>query len=156
MSSSESSVHGVSGSAAKKIVVGLDGSASSLASLSWAAQQARVTGSALEVVAAWEWPNGYGWSVVPEGFNPAHDAQVMLESAVKEIRGQYPQLAIEIAVVEGHPAPVLVERSRGASLLVVGSRGHGEFVGMLIGSTSEHCAANAHCPVLVYRGDAEE
>jgi nucleotide-binding universal stress UspA family protein len=54
-------------------------------------------------------------------------------------------------VVEGHPAPVLVEASKAADLLVVGNRGHGEFVGMVIGSVSEHCAANAHCPVLVHR-----
>ena len=50
-----------------------------------------------------------------------------------------------------HPAPVLVEASKGADLLVVGSRGHGEFVGMLIGSVSEYCVTNAHCPVLVHR-----
>jgi nucleotide-binding universal stress UspA family protein len=53
--------------------------------------------------------------------------------------------------VSGHPAPILVEASKGADLLVVGSRGHGEFVGMLLGSVSEHCAMNAHCPVLVHR-----
>jgi nucleotide-binding universal stress UspA family protein len=56
-----------------------------------------------------------------------------------------------IRVIDGHPAPVLVEASKGAELLVVGSRGHGEFVGMLIGSVSEYCAAHAHCPVLVHR-----
>jgi nucleotide-binding universal stress UspA family protein len=42
----------------------------------------------------------------------------------------------------------------GAELLVVGSRGHGEFVGMLIGSVGEYCATNAHCPVLVHRANA--
>jgi nucleotide-binding universal stress UspA family protein len=46
---------------------------------------------------------------------------------------------------------VLVAASKGADLLVVGSRGHGEFAGMMIGSVSEHCATNAHCPVLVLR-----
>ena len=56
--------------------------------------------------------------------------------------------------MSGHPAPILVEASKGADLLVVGSRGHGEFVGMLIGSVSEYCATNAHCPVLVHRAAA--
>jgi nucleotide-binding universal stress UspA family protein len=56
-----------------------------------------------------------------------------------------------LKLVEGHPAPVLIQESSGADLLVVGSRGHGEFIGMLIGSTSEHCVANAHCPVVVVR-----
>jgi nucleotide-binding universal stress UspA family protein len=61
-------------------------------------------------------------------------------------------------VVEGHPAPILVAASRGADLLVIGSRGHGEFVGMLLGSVGEHCSAASHCPVLIMRepldGDA--
>ena len=61
---------------------------------------------------------------------------------------------IDPRVVSGHPAPILVEASKGADLLVVGSRGHGEFVGMLIGSVSEYCATNAHCPVLVHRATA--
>ena len=59
----------------------------------------------------------------------------------------------EITVVEGHPAPTLLDASRGADLLVVGSRGHGEFAGMLIGSVSQHLVSTAHCPVLVWRGD---
>jgi nucleotide-binding universal stress UspA family protein len=54
-------------------------------------------------------------------------------------------------IEEGHPAPLLVEASRGAALLVVGSRGHGEFAGMLLGSVSEHCVSNAHSPVVVVR-----
>ena len=63
-------------------------------------------------------------------------------------------MSIDPRVVNGHPAPILVEASKGADLLVVGSRGHGEFVGMLIGSVSEYCATNAHCPVLVHRAIA--
>ena len=61
---------------------------------------------------------------------------------------------MEARLINGHPAPVLVEASKGADLLVVGSRGHGEFVGMLIGSVSEYCVTNAHCPVLVHRAPA--
>ena len=55
-------------------------------------------------------------------------------------------------VEEGEPAPALVRRSKDAVLLVVGSRGHGAFVGMLIGSVSQYCVTHAHCPVLVLRG----
>lgn len=135
-----------------RIVVGVDGSSSSLEALSWAARLADLTDSVLEVVTTWEWPASYGWAVpVPADFDPEADVQRMLESAVAHVRAAYPGLRIDPRVVSGHPAPVLVEASKGADLLVVGSRGHGEFVGMLLGSCSEHCATNAHCPVLIYR-----
>ncbi len=141
-----------SGMSTGRIVVGIDGSTSSLEALSWAARLADLTGSVLEVVTTWEWPASYGWAVpVPADFDPEADVQKMLESAVDQVRAAYPGLPIDPRVVSGHPAPVLVEASKGADLLVVGSRGHGEFVGMLLGSCSEHCATNAHCPVLIYR-----
>jgi nucleotide-binding universal stress UspA family protein len=56
-------------------------------------------------------------------------------------------------VREGHPSAVLVAASTGADLLVVGSRGHGGFVGMLVGSVSTACVEHAHCPVLVTHGE---
>jgi nucleotide-binding universal stress UspA family protein len=55
-------------------------------------------------------------------------------------------------VIEEHPASALVDASKGASLLVVGNRGHGEFVDLLIGSVSLHCVAHADCPVVILRG----
>ena len=135
-----------------RIVVGIDGSPSSLDALSWAARQADLTGSTLEIVMTWEWPASYGWAVpVPNDFDPEEDVRMALETAVASVRTTYPDLNIDPRVVSGHPAPILVEASKGADLLVVGSRGHGEFVGMLIGSVSEYCATNAHCPVLVHR-----
>ena len=138
-----------------RIVVGIDGSPSSLDALAWAARQADLTGSKLEIVMTWEWPTSYGWAVpVPTDFNPEEDISKALESAVEQVRTEHPDLTIDPRVVSGHPAPILVEASKGADLLVVGSRGHGEFVGMLIGSVSEHCATNGHCPVLVHRATA--
>jgi nucleotide-binding universal stress UspA family protein len=134
------------------VVVGFDGSPSSLDALSWAARQAELTGTDLEVVTCWEWPTSYGWAVpVPEDFDPEADIRRTLESALAPLRSERPGLGIEVQVKRGRPEPVLVEASKGADLLVVGNRGHGEFVGMVIGSVSEHCAAHAHCPVLVHR-----
>ena len=138
-----------------RIVVGIDGSPSSLDALAWAARQADLTGSSLEIVMTWEWPSSYGWAVpVPNDFDPEEDVRKALEAAIAAVRAEYPGLSIDPRVVSGHPAPILVEASKGADLLVVGSRGHGEFVGMLIGSVSEYCATNAHCPVLVHRATA--
>ena len=134
------------------IVVGVDGSESSNGALRWAAQQAMRTDAALEVMMTWEWPSSYGWSFpLPAEYDPAADAQRLLDGVIAELRESHPNLDIRARVVEGHPAPTLVEASRGADLLVVGSRGHGEFAGMLLGSVSEHCVTNAHCPVLVFR-----
>lgn len=135
-----------------RIVVGVDGSESSLAALAWAARQAHFTGSTLEIVMTWEWPSSYGWAVpVPDDFDPEEDVRKALESATETVRAQYPDVRVDPRVVSGHPAPILVEASKGADLLVVGSRGHGEFVGMLLGSCSEYCATNGHCPVLIFR-----
>ena len=65
--------------------------------------------------------------------------------------GDDPGIEIDLTVVEGHAASVLVEAARGTSLLVVGSRGHGEFTGLLLGSVSERCVTHAPCPVVVVR-----
>jgi nucleotide-binding universal stress UspA family protein len=106
------------------------------------------------VVATWELPTSFGWvPPYPSDFNPAQDAQQAADDEVSAALVDYPDVAAEVTVVEGHPAPTLLQASRGADLLVVGSRGHGEFAGMLIGSVSQHLVSTAHCPVLVWRGD---
>ncbi len=135
-----------------RIVVGFDGADSSTDALAWAVRQAILTGSALEVMMTWVWPSSYGWSVpIPDDFDPESGVRKVLESTVAGILAEHPDLKVEPRLVNEHPAPALVEASNGADLLVVGSRGHGEFVGMLIGSVSEYCVTNAHCPVLVHR-----
>ena len=52
-------------------------------------------------------------------------------------------------VVEGHPAQVLIDAADGATLLVVGRRGHGGVVGLLLGSVARACTEHAPCPVVV-------
>lgn len=135
------------------IVVGVDGSESSIDALRWAAGQARLTASDLAAVAAWDWPMNFGWtaSPLPPDIDLAKDAQDAVDAAVAAVQKDYPDVAIRTHVVQGRPAPVLIEASKGAEMLVVGSRGHGEFAGMLLGSVSEHCVSHAECPVLVLR-----
>ncbi|MGA3147498.1 MAG: universal stress protein [Acidimicrobiales bacterium] len=137
-----------------RIVVGTDGSPASTKAVEWAARQAELTGADLEVVMTWEWPTSYGWSLpVPSGYDPAHEAEQSLDKTLEPVRKAHPTVAFRSTVLEGHPAPLLVKASLGADLLVVGSRGHGEFAGMLLGSVSEHCVTNARCPVLVFRAE---
>ena len=135
-----------------RVAVGVDGSASAMTAVDWAAEQASLLGAELELVTAWEWPMNYGAPMMlPDDFNPEKDGRALLEETEAAVHKEYPQLAVRKTVREGHAAPILVEASKGATLLVVGCRGHGAFVGMVIGSVSEHCVTNAHCPVLVVR-----
>lgn len=132
----------------------MDGSDSSRRALEWAAHQAALTEASVEAIITWEWPNSFGWAPpYPDGWNPATDAKKVVDEVIEPLSQRYPSVPMSGRVLEGHPAPILVEESRGAELLVVGSRGHGEFAGMLLGSVSEHCVSNAHCPVLVLRGE---
>jgi nucleotide-binding universal stress UspA family protein len=134
------------------IVAGIDGSESSIEALQWAARQAQVTGATLEVITTWDWPTSWGWTMpLPEDYDPVADAQAVLDSAVEPIRKAYPGVDVQTRAIEGHPAPALVAASSAADLLVVGSRGHGQFAGMLLGSVSEYCVRNANCPVTVVR-----
>lgn len=133
------------------VVVGVDGSPSCSAALEWAADYAELTGKRLQAVIAWHFPASAGWTVdAGDVASAAHDA---IHEALKPIAQRHPDLDIEPVVEEGIAAPVLLDSARTADLLVVGSRGHGAFAGMLLGSVSMHCVHHARCPVVVVPGD---
>jgi nucleotide-binding universal stress UspA family protein len=136
-----------------KIVVGVDGSDSSKAALTWGIRQAQLTGAPLEAIMTWDYPMSYGWMIVPENVDLQADATSELERVVKEVTEEMADPSVELTtrVVQGHPALVLMSEAADASLVVVGSRGHGEFAGMLLGSVSEHLSTHAPCPVLIFR-----
>jgi nucleotide-binding universal stress UspA family protein len=138
------------------IVAGIDGSPSSLAALEWAARQAHLTGSALVVVAAWHLPGTYAAAGITDDYDPAAEMQTVLDHSLHTIQHHHRTLRATGQVIEGYPGPALVDASRDADLLVVGSRGHGEFADILLGSVGLHCATHAHCPVLVYRSDRDK
>jgi len=77
--------------------------------------------------------------------------QETLDKAVTEVFGTATPANADTKVAYGHPAMVLVNESESADLLVVGSRGHGAFHGMMLGSVSIHCVTSATCPVVVVR-----
>ncbi len=142
-----------------RIVVGVDGSASSDHALRWAHFLAQTLRTDLEAVTAWQSPAawaaaGSGWAALPPGsWNPAADATTLLESAIDRVLGESHRSSILVSVREGSAARVLLDTSQGAQALVVGSRGHGGFAGLLLGSVSAACAEHAKCPVLVVHGD---
>lgn len=132
-----------------RIVVGVDGSDASIDAVRWAATQAGLTSSDLEVLTSWQVPSQWAeW--VAEGADWDVRAKALLEDTLAAV-----QLEKNVVLIRttrpGHPAEVLTDASAGADLLVVGSRGHDGFAGMLLGSVSSHVAAHAHCPVVVVR-----
>jgi nucleotide-binding universal stress UspA family protein len=137
------------------IVVGIDGSEASMGALRWGVRLAELTGASVRVVVAWHWPRQYGASA-PAAYNPADHAQRLVEEILESLGKDHPDVHVDSTVSEGSAAPVLIEASKGANLLVVGSRGHGEFAGMLLGSVSQHCVSHAPCPVVVMRGDYDQ
>jgi len=140
----------------ERIVVGIDGSGPSRAALAWAAAQAALTAAPLTVVTSWSYPTSSGFLVTwPDGVDFGADARTEQDESVRDVLGSEPAIAVSTAVIEGNPSLVLVEESKTASLIVVGSRGHGAFTGMLLGSVSEFLATHAHCPVVIVRGDGE-
>lgn len=135
-----------------RIVVGVDGSQSSRNALHFAWEEARRRDARVDVVYAYSLPvasvmPGYmGPAVMPSVAELEKDAQEMLasilDSAPTDIR-------MESITVRGPAAPTLLDISRGAELLVVGSRGRGGFRGLLLGSTSHQVITHAPCPVVV-------
>jgi nucleotide-binding universal stress UspA family protein len=132
-----------------RIVVGVDGSDASRDAIRWAYRQSQLTGCALEVIACWYVPDQYAELVVDENDWNAR-AESRLDDALAALEDR-DDVQITRTVTRGHPAKVLTDASKDAELLVVGSRGHGGFVGMLLGSVSTHVSAHAHCPVVVVR-----
>lgn len=140
---------------AGRIVVGLDGSDCSVEALRWALQEGIVRHDPVHVVMSWTMvPLLAMVPVVPP-------PEVDLESAARDrlaailkdhadLIGRRPaDSSVTSAVVEGGAAVALLDAAADASLLVVGSRGHGGFTGLLLGSVSQQCTAHAVCPVVV-------
>lgn len=132
-----------------RIVVGVDGSSSSADALRWAANQAALTGGELHVITAWHLAAAYGYVPVGPDFDWERDGESMLDQMIEKAVSTDRRVEIHKQVMQGHPAQVLLDAADGAQLLVVGSRGHGGFTGMLLGSVSQHLVAHARCPVVV-------
>ncbi len=140
------------------IVVGVDGSDSSRKALEWAYDEAAHHGAPLVVVTTWQpptlpmSPSYANLSLEEYGDQPRREALDLLERFTAALVPKDPAVDVRTSVEEGkNPAKVLIERSKEADLVVVGSRGHDGFVGMLLGSVSQHLVAHAECPVVVVR-----
>ena len=137
----------------RRIVVGVDGSQHSEHALRWGAYLAAALQARLDAVAAWEYPPSFGWAAVAPEWDPAADMATILDDTVRAVFGAEPPPGLQRLVREGGAAAVLLSECEGATMLVVGSRGHGGFAGLLLGSVSAKVAEHTSCPVLIIHGD---
>ena len=146
--------------AATKVVVGIDDSDGARQALAWALAEARLRGATLHLIHAWSYtPPGGGYrnlAGMPYTMMADVDlddlrksAELLLEETTKDATADASDVRIERDVIQGSPSDALVGAVTEDDLLVVGSRGHGGFVGLLVGSVSQQCVHHAPCPVVV-------
>lgn len=134
----------------KPIIVGVDGSESSVAALKLAAQIAAALDAPIEVLSTWEYP-GIIEAYQVTNWSPLDDTNALVDDCLEiAFHGTLPDGFTRTAM-RGNAAATLIEASKRATMLVLGSRGRGGFLGLLLGSVSSSCAAHAHSPVLITR-----
>ena len=135
-----------------RIVVGIDGSQHSLEALAWACHEAQLRHGSLELVTAWSLPAVSSAATSEEVVELLQQsAQEAVAAARQRVQELAPEVEVSTRVYHGQPARVLVERAAGAELLVVGSRGRGEFKALLLGSVSQECSQHSPVPVVIVR-----
>lgn len=142
------------------VVVGVDGSDASIGAVAYAANTAAKRRIQLVVVTTYSMPAAlFAEGMVPP--QPVYDelekeCMPIIDRAVETARKISPDLQVSHAVVEGNPAQVLIDYSRSAKVVVLGSRGLGGIKGMVLGSVSAAVASHAYCPVVVTREDTDD
>lgn len=142
------------------VVVGVDGSAGAKAALRWALAEARLRKATVRAVHAWTfgyidgtaegYPSLGSYTSLGIDVSDVHRAaEDLLERAIADVGTDTEGIEIERQVIQGRAAEILVQAASSRDLLVVGSRGHGGFIGLLLGSVSQQCVHHAPCPVVV-------
>ena len=140
-----------------EIIVGVDGSESSVRAAQWAVEEASLRGVAVRLITAFQVPATW------LGMGEALGATMTTSVSEEDLRGYGASTIADVVAkldlpsgVEviadprmGNPSDVLIDASKTAAILVVGSRGHGDIGSVLLGSTGMHCVHHASCPVVV-------
>jgi nucleotide-binding universal stress UspA family protein len=144
-----------------EIVVGVDGSDESRAALAWAVEEGRLRQVPVLAIHAWELPVvPTATGLVPPNVDIVADLTELregslglVETMVREVAADAADVEVRPLAVEDKPVNALLDAAEknDAQLIVVGSRGHGGFVALLVGSTSEQVARHASCPVVIHR-----
>lgn len=143
------------------IVVGVDGSKNSIKALKWAFREAKLRDCPVAALACWAFEPALAAGGIPMAY--ALDPELSRKAAEETLSNALEEAQADAAVPsdevirlirDGSPAHELIEASREASLLVIGARGHGGFLGLLLGSVANQVVNHAHCPVVVVRPPA--
>ncbi|HEY6279287.1 MAG TPA: universal stress protein [Streptosporangiaceae bacterium] len=139
------------------ITVGIDGSDHSVKALEWAVKEAAIQHTPVTVLTVHSVPMD-GWTGGPiilpvdaADLERARQAAEELALKVTSQLGDAQPASVTVRAVNGYPAGELIEASRDADLMVVGSRGSGGFAKLMVGSVSSQVVHHAHCPVVVVR-----
>ena len=140
----------------RRVVAGVDPSDNAARAAAWAAREAAHRGLTLHLVHALDLPNPAG-TIAPAGYlEAAHDkAHALLEPLAEKLRTVRHGLTVTTGISEQSAPEALIALSKTARLVVTGTRGHGGFAGLLLGSVSLKTAAFAHCPAIVVRGEPD-
>lgn len=131
------------------IIVGVDGSESSIEALRQGEKLAVALGARVKAITCWNTPTVYQVPYSLGSIDFKGVAQEVLDKAIERAFGlDWPE-NLTTDLVQGSARPTLIEASRDATLLVLGRRGFGGFTGLLMGSVSSACTAHAHCPVVI-------
>jgi len=143
---------GMKGGKAPRIVVGVDGSEGGQVALAWALGEARIRRATLHVVHAWHQPFeavAGTLTVLPASEGADSWAKEMVDQMLAKVGGDAGDVPIVREVEYGPAAQALLDASKGAAMVVVGSRGRRRLTGMLLGSVGQVLVARASCPVVV-------
>ncbi|MHB9757687.1 universal stress protein [Streptomyces sp. BYX5S] len=139
------------------LVVGVDGSDSSLAAVDWAVDEAARHGLPVRLIHASLWERYDRATLGGDVGRPSERifAENVVGTAAQRAQLRAPGVPVKTSVVAEEPTSALLHASADAHAVVTGSRGRGELAGLLLGSVGLAVAARAHCPVIVVRGDKE-
>ena len=143
------------------IIVGVDGSGHSQRALAWAMKEAAIRHVPLTVLTVHEAIRGYYSGVALYPDDPARTeqareaAQAETDKVLAGLDGPRPE-SVTVKAVHGFPVQELIDASRDADVVVLGSRGAGGFTRLMLGSTAGQVVQHAHCPVLIVPPDSHD
>lgn len=140
------------------VLVGTDGSDGAARAVAFAADEAKARGAKLMVAHSWFIPNfGYGSAYVAPVTDIENAAKEILDKILTQAKAEYPDLAIEGRLLEGTPGVRLCEiAEKEAEVMVIGTRGHGSFTSLLLGSVSSYVLHHSPVPVLLVRPEVDQ